>query len=95
MMMQHTIHAWQKDDESKANTTVVLGAEQTTAFVDLAGGVEHCWTMTSVSENTWFESEPLCFMACNDTPQDLSVVLQYPEDGALVTIESAGESQRT
>ena len=28
MMMQHTIHVWQKDDESKANTTVVLGAEQ-------------------------------------------------------------------
>ena len=48
-----------KDDESKANTTVVLGAEQTTAFVDLAGGVEHCWTMASVSENNWFESEPL------------------------------------
>ena len=27
-MMQHTIHVWQKDDESKANTIVVRGAEQ-------------------------------------------------------------------
>ena len=34
-------------------------------------------------------------MACNYTPQDLSVVLQYPEDGALVTIKSAGASQHT
>ena len=76
-VMHHTNHVWQKDDESKANTTVVLGAEQTTAFVDLPGGVEHCWTMASVSENNWFESEPLCFMVCNDTPRDLSVVLQY------------------